>query len=167
MCGVEKGNWYRMKTIHKKCKLRGRLYAVTLVLTLAIIPSCSWAFIQQIWYSNGWQTVTVELIQIFQKVHLGSFQAKGLSSYLAHILCHAINQYNVRCIALRQVICDPCAVLNVSWQTDWGAADCECGKLCMVVYITTFGTHQLNYFIPLTKRLQDEFSFLENSDFNF
>jgi len=37
----------------------------------------------------------------------------------------------------------------------------------MVMYITTVGTHQLNYYIPLTKRLEDEFSFLENSDFNF
>jgi len=37
----------------------------------------------------------------------------------------------------------------------------------MVLYITTVGTHQINYFIPLTKILQDEFSFLENSDFNF
>jgi len=36
----------------------------------------------------------------------------------------------------------------------------------MVVYITTVGTHQLNYFIPLTKKLQDVFSFSENSDFN-
>ena len=58
-------------------------------------------------------------------------------------------------------------MLNVSCQTDQGGADCEFGKVCMVVYIKTVGTHQANYFIPLTKRLQDEFSFLENSDFNF
>jgi len=37
----------------------------------------------------------------------------------------------------------------------------------MVVYNTTVGTHQLNYFIQLTKSLQDKFSFLENSDFKF
>jgi len=37
----------------------------------------------------------------------------------------------------------------------------------MVVYITTVGTNQLNYFIPITKRVQDEISLLENSDFNF
>jgi len=54
MCGDEKGNWYTMmKTIYTKWKLGGRLYAVTLVLTPAIIPSCSWPFIQQVCYSNA------------------------------------------------------------------------------------------------------------------
>jgi len=74
-----------MKIIYTKWKLCGTLCAVTIVLTLAIFPSCSWAFLQQVWYSNGWQTVIVGLIQIFQKVCLGSFQAKGLSLYLACI----------------------------------------------------------------------------------
>jgi len=61
MCGVEKDNWYTaMKTIYTKWKLGGRLYAVTLIITLAIFPSCSWAFIQKVWYSNGWQTVIGE-----------------------------------------------------------------------------------------------------------
>jgi len=31
------------------------------VITLAIFPSCSWAFKQQVWYSNGWRTVIVVL----------------------------------------------------------------------------------------------------------
>jgi len=37
----------------------------------------------------------------------------------------------------------------------------------MVLYITTVGTHQVNYFMALTKRVQDESSFLEKSDINF
>jgi hypothetical protein len=41
ICGVEKDNWYMMKTIYTKLKLGGRLYAVTLVITLATFPSCS------------------------------------------------------------------------------------------------------------------------------
>ena len=54
MCGVEKDNWYTtMKTIYTKWKLGGTLYVVTLILTLAIFPCCSWAFIQQVWYSKG------------------------------------------------------------------------------------------------------------------
>ena len=119
MCGVEKDNWdTMMKTVFTKWKLGGRLYAVTLIITLATFPSCSWAVQQRVWYSNVWQTVIVSLIKIFQKVCRGSFWAKGLSSYLACVICHLISQQNARCIALRQVTCDPCAVLNVSWQTD-------------------------------------------------
>jgi len=60
MCGDENDNWYMMKTIYTKWKLGGTLYAVNLILTLTITPSCSWPFIQQVWYSNGGQAVIVE-----------------------------------------------------------------------------------------------------------
>jgi hypothetical protein len=48
-----------------------------------------------------------------------------------------------------------------SWQTDWGVADCECGKVCTVLYITAVGTDRLGYFVPLTERLKDEFHYWE------
>jgi hypothetical protein len=61
MCGVEKDNWYTMmKTIYTKWKLGGGLYEVTLIITLATFPFCSWAVKQWVWYSNGWQAVIVE-----------------------------------------------------------------------------------------------------------
>jgi len=74
MCGIEKDNWYTMmKTICTKLKLGARLYAVKFVLTLAVFPSCSWAFIQQVWYSSGSQTVLVEFDNNISESMFGKF----------------------------------------------------------------------------------------------
>ena len=77
MCGVEKDNWYTtMQTIYTEWKLGGTLYAVTLVITLATFQSCSWAFIQQVWYSNGWQTVIVEFNTNISESMFGKFPSQ-------------------------------------------------------------------------------------------
>jgi len=79
MSGVEKDNWYTMmKTVCTKWKLGGRLYAVKLVLTLAIFPSSSWAFIQQVWYSNGSQTVIVQFNNNISQSMFGKFPSQRL-----------------------------------------------------------------------------------------
>jgi len=46
---------------------------VTLILTLAIFPSYSWTFMQQVWYSNGWQTVIVEFNTNISESMFGKF----------------------------------------------------------------------------------------------
>ena len=77
MCGVEKDSWYRMmKTLYTKWKLGGRLYAVTLVITLATFPSCSSAVSQPVWYSNGWQTVIVEFNTNISESMFGKFPSQ-------------------------------------------------------------------------------------------
>jgi len=101
-----------------KMKIRWRLYAVTLIITSTNFPSWSWAGKQRVWSSIVWQTVILEWIKIFQKVCRGCFLSKGLSSYLACVMCHLLSPQNARCIALRRTICDHCSLLNVSWQTD-------------------------------------------------
>jgi hypothetical protein len=78
MRGVEKDSWYRMmKTVYTKRKLGGRLYAVTLIITLATFLSCSWAVSQPVWYSNGWQIVILEFNTNISESMFGKFPRQG------------------------------------------------------------------------------------------
>jgi len=91
-----------MKTIYTKWKLGGTLYALTLVLTLAIFPCCSWAFKQQVWYSNGWQTVIGEFNNNISESMFGKFPSQ--MPVFIHGMCivprNLSIKYQVHCIQM-------------------------------------------------------------------
>jgi len=168
MCGAENDNWYTaMKTIYTKWKLGVRLYVVTLIITLAIFPSCSWAFKQQLWYSNWWQTVIVEFNNNISESMFGKFPSQRplFVPGMCTVPCNQSIKYHMHCLetshmwplcSVQRQLADRLRSCRLwMWESVHGGVHYN------------FGTHQLNYFIPSTKIMQDEFSFLENSDFNF
>jgi len=58
-------------------KIRWRLYAVTLVITLATFPSCFCAVKQRVWSSNVWQTAIVGWNKNISESVYGKFLNQG------------------------------------------------------------------------------------------
>ena len=89
-----------MKTIYTKWKLGVRLYVVTLIITLAIFPSCSWAFKQQLWYSNWWQTVIVEFNNNISESMFGKFPSQRplFVPGMCTVPCNQSIKYHMHCL---------------------------------------------------------------------